>query len=88
MSDYQPIQCQRYDFIEIACMRRYLLSIELNDETALVGTAIDTKTQADKTEWLVIEQDGQSQSIRLDTIKAITPLSTNAEFRRELIAGN
>ncbi|EAS44777.1 transcriptional antiterminator [Photobacterium profundum] len=88
MSDYQPIQCQRYDFIEIACMRHYLISIELNDETTLVGTAIDTKTQADKTEWLIIEQDGQSQPIRLDTIKAITPLSTNAEFGRELIAGN
>jgi Rho-binding antiterminator len=88
MSDYQPIQCQRYDFIEIACMRRYLLSIELNDQTTLVGTAIDTKTQADKTEWLIIEQDGQSQSIRLDTIIAITPLTTNTEFGRELIAGN
>ncbi|MGF1870149.1 Rho-binding antiterminator [Photobacterium indicum] len=88
MSDYQPIQCQRYDFIEIACMRRYLLSIELNDETTLVGTAIDTKTQADKTEWLIIEQDGQSQSIRLDTIIAITPLTANAEFGWELIAGS
>lgn len=88
MSDYQPIQCQRYDFIEIACMRRYLLSIELNDKTTLVGTAIDTRTQADKSEWLVIEQNGQSQPIRLDTIMAITPLTTHAEFGRELIAGS
>ncbi|MEH6531536.1 MAG: Rho-binding antiterminator [Photobacterium frigidiphilum] len=88
MSDYQPIQCQRYDFIEIACMRRYLLSIELNDETTLVGTAIDTKTQAGKTEWFIIEQGGQSQSIRLDTIIAITPLAANAAFGRELIAGS
>ncbi|MCS6236045.1 transcriptional antiterminator [Shewanella baltica] len=85
MSDYKMIPCEHYDYLELACLRGYQLKIELIDGTQCQGQAITTQTRADKTEWLVIQQQNK-QSLRLDHIVAITPVDVNAEFGRVLIA--
>ena len=86
MSDYKMIPCEHYDYLEQACLRGYQLKIELIDGTQCQGQAITTQTRADKTEWLVIQQQQNKQSLRLDHIVAITPVDVNAEFGRVLIA--
>jgi len=86
MSDYKMIPCEHYDYVELACLRGYQLKIELIDGTQCQGQAINTQTRADKTEWLVIQQQQNKQSLRLDHIVAITPVDVNAEFGRVLIA--
>ncbi|MGI2193442.1 Rho-binding antiterminator [Shewanella baltica] len=86
MSDYKMIPCEHYDYLELACLRGYQLKIELIDDTQCQGQAITTQTRADKTEWLVIQQQQNKQSLRLDHIVAITPVDVNAEFGRVLIA--
>ncbi|MGE6454072.1 Rho-binding antiterminator [Shewanella baltica] len=86
MSDYKMIPCEHYDYVELACLRGYQLKIELIDDTQCQGQAITTQTRADKTEWLVIQQQQNKQSLRLDHIVAITPVDVNAEFGRVLIA--
>uniref|UniRef100_UPI0040482BB4 Rho-binding antiterminator n=1 Tax=Shewanella baltica TaxID=62322 RepID=UPI0040482BB4 len=86
MSDYKMIPCEHYDYLELACLRGYQLKIELIDGTQCQGQAITTQTGADKTEWLVIQQQQNKQSLRLDHIVAITPVDVNAEFGRVLIA--
>jgi Rho-binding antiterminator len=73
---YRPIQCQDYDYIEIACMRHYTLAIELLDGSKLIGEAQTTLIK-DKQEFLILEGD---QSIRLDRIKTITTFDDDAEF--------
>ena len=85
MSDYKMIPCEHYDYLELACLRGYQLKIELIDGTQCQGQAITTQTRADKTEWLVIQQQQNKQSLRLDHIVAITPVDVNAEFGRVLI---
>ncbi|OZB19721.1 MAG: transcriptional antiterminator [Pseudomonas sp. 34-62-33] len=35
MDDYQPLACDLYDYLEIACMHRYQLAIELVDGSHL-----------------------------------------------------
>ncbi|WP_300475975.1 Rho-binding antiterminator [Shewanella sp.] len=85
MSDYKMIPCEHYDYLELACLRGYQLKIELIDGTQCQGQAITTQTRADKTEWLVIQQQTQ-HALRLDHIVAITPADANAEFGRVLIA--
>lgn len=86
MSDYKMIPCEHYDYLELACLRGYQLKIELIDGTQCQGRAITTQTRADKTEWLIIQEQQTRQSVRLDQIAAITPLDPNAEFARVLIA--
>jgi Rho-binding antiterminator len=86
MSDYKMIPCEHYDYLELACLRGYQLNIELINGTQCQGQAITTQTRADKTEWLVIQQQQNKQSLRLDHIVAITPVDVNAEFGRVLIA--
>lgn len=86
MSDYKMIPCEHYDYLELACLRGYRLKIELIDGTECQGQAITTQTRADKTEWLIIQEQQTKQSLRLDQIAAITPLEPNAEFGRVLIA--
>ncbi|MGI2149862.1 Rho-binding antiterminator [Shewanella baltica] len=83
MSDYKMIPCEHYDYLELACLRGYQLKIELIDGTQYQGQAITTQTRA---EWLVIQQQQNKQSLRLDHIIAITPVDVHAEFGRMQIA--
>lgn len=86
MSDYKMIPCEHYDYLELACLRGYRLKIELIDGTECQGQAITTQTRADKTEWLIIQEQQTKQSLRLDHIITIMPLEPNADFGRVLIA--
>lgn len=79
--NYSPIQCQIYDYIEIACMRHYNLDIELKSGEIITGKAITTKVK-NKQEFIVIETTkDQEKQIRLDLVNSIQPLDDNAEFR-------
>ena len=44
MNKYQPMSCDLYDYLEIACMRGYRLDIELKDGARLVAKALTTRT--------------------------------------------
>lgn len=87
-SGYSPIQCQLYDYIEIACMRHYRLDIELTSGETLSGKALTTRIK-DKQEFIVISADSEKnheeQEIRLDLVKSITALDDNAEFKTVVI---
>jgi len=77
---YKPIQCSRYDYIEIACMRSYALNITLlSGETVLNAIAKDTQI-INKEEFLIININGNQQKIRLDKIKTLSVLDENTEF--------
>ena len=78
---YQPIQCEIYDYIEIACLCHYSLAIETQDGENLIGTA-QTTSIFNKEEFLVFKNaKGELQKIRLDKIKSITALDDNAKFK-------
>lgn len=84
---YEPIACDLHDHLEIACQQRYRLRIELTDGSTLEAQALDTTTTASKEEFLVVvEASGQEQRLRLDRLRAITPLDVNARFGRVVIA--
>ncbi|MCU0071288.1 Rho-binding antiterminator [Pseudomonas koreensis] len=87
MTRYQPLNCDLHDYLEIACLRGYQLDIELVDGHRLMARAVTTRTSSDKEEFLVIEQHGAQQEIRLDQLLAITPQEANAEFGRVVLAG-
>lgn len=87
MDDYQPLACDAYDYLEIACMHRYQLAIELVDGSHLLGQALTTQTTA-KEEFLLIRTSDGEQRLRMDRLLAITPQEANASFGRVLLSGN
>ena len=87
MNAYQPLNCDLYDYLEIACLRGYRLDIELVDGERLVAKALTTRTASTKEEFLVVEKTDGQQEIRLDQLLAVTPLDDNAQFGRVVLLG-
>jgi len=87
MSDYRPLDCDLHDYLEIACLYRYLLRIELADCAPFMAEAVTTETMANKEEFLVVQVEGTQHRLRLDRLQAITPLSAKARFGRVEMRG-
>ncbi|NQD92262.1 transcriptional antiterminator [Pseudomonas sp. CrR25] len=83
---YQPLACDRYDYLEIACLHRYRLHIEWVDGGALDAEALTTVTTPSREEFLIVRGDGREQRLRLDRLLAITPLNDGASFGRVLLS--
>lgn len=82
---YQPIACDLYDYLEIACLHHYQLRIELTDGSELEAEAINTEITANKEEFFVVRGAGGEQRLRMDRLLAITPLNAGASFGRVLL---
>lgn len=87
MNAYQPLNCDLHDFLEIACMRGYRLLVEPFEGPCFVARALDTRTAPSKEEFLVLQTDAGQQELRLDRLRAITPLDAGASFGRVQLAG-
>ncbi|WP_161866343.1 Rho-binding antiterminator [Pseudomonas yangonensis] len=87
MDNYQPLACDLYDYLEIACMHGYQLDVELVDGTRLLGQAMTTETAASKEEFLLLRTTDGEQRLRMDRLLAITPQDPGASFGRVLLSG-
>lgn len=85
MSTYQPLDCDLHDYLEIACMHRYDLRIELLGGASFVAKALTTYTTASKEEFIVLQDDAGRYEVRLDRLMAITALDANADFGRVVL---
>lgn len=79
---YQPLACALYDVIEIACLHRYDVVIELVNGATLEGQALTTETSADKQEFLILGTADDKVRVRLDQLQAITAVTPGASFKR------
>ncbi len=79
---YRPIDCGLYDYIEIACLYRYVLRISTRDGEILTGTALDTEIADDKSECLKLSSESGVRRVRLDHLLSIEPLTADARFGR------
>ena len=80
--DYQAVSCGLYDYIELACIHQCRVRVSLISEsdatksepTEHVGVARTTRTVKGDGEYLLLDMEGQTQSIRLDHIVTLEPL--------------
>lgn len=74
--------CELHDYIEIACVFRYPIKLLLDTKEALIGTAVNTKTQPDKTECLIFIDDKthEKRSIAMNSLVEMTALVSNKHF--------
>lgn len=85
MTDYRPIDCDRHDYLEIACTYGYRLLIELTDGSRFEANAVTTRTAASKEEFLLLRESSGPAEVRLDALLAMTPLDAAARFERMLL---
>ncbi len=85
MDSYHPIACDLHDYLEIACLYRYRLLLELEDGVRFEAEARTTHTRAvrpggGKEEYLEVAVEGATLLLRLDRLLAITALTEAALF--------
>ncbi|MED5524282.1 Rho-binding antiterminator [Gallaecimonas pentaromativorans] len=82
---YQPIRCDLYDYLEIACLFGYRLQVELASGQTFEAKALTTRVQGGE-EFLTLQNGEATREYRLDAITAITPLDSGARFGRVVLA--
>ena len=83
MSDYKPIECSDYDYLEIACMDR--LDIELDVDSGTVrGVAAGLETRSAEEFLLIRSPDAQVEKFRIDRINEIRVISNVSRFRNHV----
>lgn len=65
--EYQPINCDDYDNLELACQHHLVLEIKLRGGEKLEAKACDLQLKK-KVEYLIVEADGEQRELRLDNI--------------------
>jgi Rho-binding antiterminator len=68
---YQPINCDDYDNLELACQHHLLLTLELKDGEVLKAKASDLVSRKN-VEYLIVEASGESRELRLDKIASFS----------------
>ncbi|AYA42172.1 Rho-binding antiterminator [Xenorhabdus nematophila] len=65
--EYQPINCDDYDNLELACQRQLHLSVQLREGELVEGKA-KILILRKKVEYLLIESNKETRELRLDHI--------------------
>lgn len=78
-----PIACELFDYIEIACMFGYRVTLTLDDNQQITGVPETTRTTKEKQELLVFKAEGDfSSPMEVDTtrLKKMRVLTPGARF--------
>jgi len=86
MEPYRAISCDLHDHLEIACLRRLRLQVELTDGTQVEGRALTTVSTPAKEEFLRLESADGVRDLRLDQLHAITALDDESGFGRVVLS--
>lgn len=70
-TEYQPINCDDYEYLELACQHRMRLQITLHNGELIEGVANDLFLSK-KVEYLQIKIPDGTQDLRLDEIASFS----------------
>ncbi|MEX5382082.1 Rho-binding antiterminator [Cronobacter muytjensii] len=68
---YQPINCDDYDNLELACQHHLLLTLELKSGEVIKAKAQDLVSRKN-VEYLVADEAGAVRELRLDKITSFS----------------
>lgn len=69
--EYQAINCDDYDNLEIACQQSLVLTLILRNGETIEGKAQDLLMRK-KVEYLIIDVAGEQRDLRLDHIESFS----------------
>ncbi|AWH54068.1 transcriptional antiterminator [Stenotrophomonas sp. ESTM1D_MKCIP4_1] len=87
MADYHPLECDLHDVLEVACLHRAQLQVELRDGSRFVARARTTISTADKEEFLLLDAPDGEHRIRLDQLHAVTTLGADGVAGTRTVLG-
>lgn len=87
MTDYHPLECDLHDVLEIACLHRAQLQVELRDGSRFMARARTTISTADKEEFLLLDAADGERRIRLDRLHAVTTLGADGVAGTRTVLG-
>lgn len=70
-TEYQPINCDDYEYLELACQRGLALHIELHDGESLLKALLMIFLKQ-KVEYLKVKTSEGSKDLRLDVIASFS----------------
>lgn len=68
---YQPINCDDYDNLELACQQHLILTLALKSGEIIKAKASDLLSRKN-VEYLIIDDAGSSREVRLDKIASFS----------------
>ena len=74
------IDCAVHDYVEIACLYGFDLTLKLDDNTTRQGKALDVKLNANRDECLVLEEEGKAHQVVLNRVKSMRVINDNPHF--------
>lgn len=81
MADYEAISCSDHDMLEIACLDRYEVRVQLAG-AAITGIASDLETRGGQEFLRLRTAAGQEEQVRADRIRTLTVLTRPARFEK------
>lgn len=66
--EYQPINCDDYDNLELACQHHLVLTLKMRSGEIVEAKANDLLMRK-KVEYLVVDANGEQRDLRLDHIE-------------------
>lgn len=69
--EYQPINCDDYDNLELACQHHLVLTLKMRSGEVVEAKASDLLMRK-KVEYLVVEANGEQRDLRLDHIESFS----------------
>lgn len=79
VTDYIPIECSEYDWLELACMDACQVELDLGSRT-VIGVAEDLCSRNGEEYLRILPSNGAAEHVRVDHIRSITVLSRPARF--------
>ncbi len=69
--EYQPINCDDYDNLELACQDNLVLTLKMRSGELVEAKAKDLLMRK-KVEYLIVDSGGQQLELRLDWIESFS----------------
>ncbi|WMC10725.1 Rho-binding antiterminator [Oceanimonas pelagia] len=74
------MSCEQHDYIEIACLYRYSVTLTLVSGEQITGQALDTARNNDKAECLKMRIGDEVRLLPLASLARMTATSPNPHF--------
>ena len=76
------ISCANYDYMEIACLYKYAVSLKLKDGSQKSGTAWDIIVNSKRQECIVLKNDEHTETIPLAQVSRMEARQENPHFKQ------
>jgi len=74
--------CSNYDYIEIACMYKYPVTLTLKDGSERSGIAWDTTINGNHEECIILKKDSHTETVPLEQVIQMQTRQENPHFQQ------